>query len=176
MPAPRYRLNIAVTLDGFIADENGGVGFLDSYHDAGYDFTAFLASISLMIQGANTYRQVLGFGAWPYGAIPNIVFSSHPLPIPDGARVRFHAGPVESLVEELADFSGDIWIVGGAKTIAALLNGGVRPRMELAIVPELLGRGIPLFCGHNLRASMRLAGTKKYGKGLLVLEYEPLPA
>ena len=62
---------LAVSLDGYIADADGGVGWLgafaDEQEDRGYE--AFVQSVDTVVMGGRTYRQVaeeLSPGAWPY--------------------------------------------------------------------------------------------------------------
>ena len=51
---------LAVSLDGYIADADGGVGWLgafaDEQEDRGYE--AFVQSVDTVVMGGRTYRQV----------------------------------------------------------------------------------------------------------------------
>ena len=66
---------IAVTLDGYIADVEGSVSFLDEYQssaskeDGDMGFSEFLSSVDLLVMGRKTWDQVISFGedVWPYG-------------------------------------------------------------------------------------------------------------
>lgn len=171
---PNYRLQIAVSVDGFIADKDGSVAFLEKYNDTGFDFEALISSFDLMIQGGVTYRQVLGFGTWPYGKVPHIVISREETRTPPGVDVRFHRGTVQALVRKLESVEGDIWLIGGRQTINSFIEAGVRPRLELAIVPELLGEGIRLFDMADWRGGLELVSTRTYGAGMVMMEYHPL--
>ena len=55
-------LFIATSLDGFIADSEGGVDWL--FTDQDYGYAAFFATIGALVMGRRTYEQVLGFGDW----------------------------------------------------------------------------------------------------------------
>ena len=62
---------LAVSLDGFIADKDGSVGWLDDFADAQEDggYEAFVQTVDTVVMGGRTYRQVtqeLSPGAWPY--------------------------------------------------------------------------------------------------------------
>ncbi len=70
---PEVRLFIATSLDGFIADRDGGVDRL--FADGDYGYSAFFDSIEALIMGRRTYEQVLGFGEWPCGEKPTSVFT-----------------------------------------------------------------------------------------------------
>lgn len=173
MAKPRYRLYLAVSIDGYIADEQGGVKFLEAYDASALGYDGFIKGISLMIQGSATYEKCLEFDEWPYHGIPNIVLTKRQLPVPAGAKVRFFGGEPEDLLEELSHHDGDVWIVGGGRMIASLINAGMRPSLELAIIPQLLGRGVRLFNEHQWRACLRLAQAKSHANGVVTLRYEP---
>lgn len=173
MAGPRYRLYLAMTIDGFIADEQGGVNFLEAYDSSALGYDGFVRDIRLIVQGSKTYEQCLEFPEWPYNGIQNIVMSKRNLPVPAGAKVRFHRGDAAELLEELSVFQGDVWIVGGGKMIASLLNAGMRPTLELAIVPQVLGRGVRLFNDHSWRSQVRLAQARTHSNGVLTLRYDP---
>ena len=53
-------LYIAMSADGYIADQNGGVEFLDDppAPDPDLDYEAFYATVQGIILGGTTYRQV----------------------------------------------------------------------------------------------------------------------
>ena len=61
---------IAPSLDGYIADKNGGIEWLDTFPeinqiDSGYE--AFMTHIDALVMGKNTFQKVLSFGIeWPY--------------------------------------------------------------------------------------------------------------
>ena len=85
---PKISVFIAVSLDGFIARENGDIDWLDAASAAlpeGEDcgFRAFFDSIDAMIMGRNTFEKVLTFGNWPYGDMPITVLSRNPISFPD---------------------------------------------------------------------------------------------
>ncbi len=72
-------LYIAVSQDCFIADKEGGVGWLDKYQggtdDCGYH--EFYNSIDALVFGKNTYNQVLTFGPWPYPGKKSYIFADN---------------------------------------------------------------------------------------------------
>jgi dihydrofolate reductase len=61
MPATNYVFNMAMSLDGFIADAEGGVGWLDGYMSEEFRFDDFVASVDTLVMGRVTYEQVGGF-------------------------------------------------------------------------------------------------------------------
>lgn len=92
MPLPRVSIYLALSLDGFIAREDGSLDWLERVQAEGedYGYAAFYAGIDAVLLGRKTFDTVLGFGAWPYEGRPVYVLSSRdlgPLPgfVPKGA-------------------------------------------------------------------------------------------
>jgi dihydrofolate reductase len=166
---PEVKLFIATSLDGFIADRDGGVDWL--FADGDYGYTAFFDSIETLLMGRRTYEQVLSFGEWPYGEKPTYVFTRG-APGGDHPHVRFVSGDAGALVEELRErTSGDIWLVGGAALVSTFRELHLIDEFILSVHPVLLGEGIPLFERQLPRESLRLREETSYESGLVQLSY-----
>ncbi len=80
---------IATSLDGFIADKNGGIEWLDSIpipenEDMGY--YKFTEDIDALVMGRTTFETVLGFDVdWPYKK-PVFVLSNSLNEIPESHK------------------------------------------------------------------------------------------
>ncbi len=135
---------IAVSEDGYIADANGGVDWLEPFGSPDYGYEKFLAGIDKLIMGRATYDQVRGFGDWPYGEKETLVLTSRPLNDPP-AGVAAWLDPPGALGRTLWRKVGRCWIVGGARTIDAMLKAGMVHTLELFVMPVKLGAGIPLW-------------------------------
>lgn len=176
---PRVRLYIALSLDGYIADRNGGVGWLDNNVDAAegdYGYAEFYASVAALAMGRTTYEQVLGFGEWPYDK-PTYVFSHDP---PEGEH------PHATFVTDPAGFVADapwgegdpgsgprqaLWLVGGGKLVAAFRAADLIDEYVLTVLPVLLGDGLPLFPGEQPQASLQLEEVQHWPSGVVQLLY-----
>jgi dihydrofolate reductase len=170
MPGARFRVYIATSLDGFIATPDGGVAWLEPFEGQDYGYQAFAAGIQTIVMGRTTFEQVLGFGAWPYGGKRTIVLSARRDPeLPHEAR---GASDAAALVRELrAGSGGDVWVLGGGRTIATFLELDAVDSLELFVMPLLLGAGIRLF-EPGTAATLRLGGTTTYPSGAVRLLYE----
>ena len=168
------QLYIAQSLDGFIADKDGGVEWLESFNAEGEDhgYADFLAGVGGVVMGATTYEQALSWDIpWPYHAIPSWIVTHRALPRPHGADVRFAQGPVAEVLAEIeAAAEGNIWLVGGADLVKQFIEGRLVDQLMLFVVPVLLGEGIRLFDG-IAPAEATLVGTHEYGSGLVELRY-----
>jgi len=70
-------LYVALSVDGYIADADGGVDWLPQGEGGeDYGYYDFYEGIATTIMGSATYEQVLGFGPFPYPDKRNIVSSS----------------------------------------------------------------------------------------------------
>tara|TARA_B100000965_G_C19598320_1_gene761302 strand:- start:2653 stop:3174 length:522 start_codon:yes stop_codon:yes gene_type:complete len=166
---PKIILYIAASEDGYIADTEGGVGWLDKYNDSGEDcgYADFFTSIDALIIGRKTYGQILGFGAWPYEAKPCYVFSRDCIPLPKDAGASVHLVS-DALAAWLAEQPEDkrYWLVGGAELAQAFLNLSAIDEVILTTLPEKLGSGIMLPTA-IWSAIQGIAPGQKYPNGIL---------
>ena len=149
-PVTPVVLYLACSLDGFIAAPDGSVGWLETFSRDGedYGYAGFLAGVGALVMGSRTYEQALGFGKWPYAGLPCFVATSRTFAIPDGADIRLRSGDdLEGLAVEARTAAGNraVWLVGGAALARSMLDAGVVNTLDLALMPVLLGDGIPLF-------------------------------
>lgn len=71
-----------------------------------------------------------------------------------------------------AEEGKDIWLMGGGVLFRSLLDAGQVDSLEVAVIPVLLGGGIPLLPSPGSRATLQLAGSRIYKKtGIVSLEY-----
>ena len=82
----RFFVYIAVSLDGYIADESGDVHWLEAFEKDDYGYEGFIDSVGAILMGRVTYEQILDLGGWPYGDIPTLVWSGGVVEdLPEGA-------------------------------------------------------------------------------------------
>lgn len=178
-------LYIATSLDGYIADSDGGVGWLEPYADALAGFGEFLASLTGAIMGRATYDFVRTLGAWPYPGLPTRVLTRNqiqaPSDTPEGL-VRAHPGPVSELIESFgADHCARIWLIGGGRTVRAFLDAGLVDELRVFVLPVLLHRGARLFPeGDNAPGTLSPTtlthtGSTAFPSGAVELRYHQSP-
>ena len=83
------------------------------------------------------------------------------------------AGVVAALRAEPGD--GDIWLFGGGQLFSSLLAAGQVDRVEVTIVPVLLGGGVPLAASGIDRTALQLLSTRRYPTGMMSLSYGVAP-
>ena len=174
------RVYIAVSLDGYIADEDGGVAWLDPYFSPEIDFTAFIRTIGATVMGRKTYDQARARGEWPYADQRVVVLTHRSLDdAPPG--VEAFAGDVRELADrlrgDLEETGKDVWLMGGGDSIRPFHDAGLVDRWELFFIPILLGDGVPLFPRRDPRASSwRPTHSRTYENGIVEIWYEPASA
>ena len=167
----------AASIDGFIAEPDGGIAWLRVYEDAGRRlYEEFLAGVGALAMGAATYEALieeLGSEPWPYEDRPTWVFTHRRQDPPDGADVRFVQGPVAEAHAEMRAAAGDtnVWVVGGGNLLSQFVDAGLLQDLRLTVVPVVLGAGVPLF-PKALPGALELQGSTDVGGGLMELRYE----
>lgn len=179
--AVRASVFIGVSLDGFIAREDGSIDWLNAHADepgGDYGYRAFFDSVDALVMGRNTYEVARTFGEWPYGAKPVFVLTSRPLDIPAelADRVGTLSGPPGEIARQLAERGfGHVYVDGG-RTIQDFLAAGLIQRMTITRLPVLIGTGIPLFGAVPHDVALRHVDTRAYANGLVQSTYEVVSA
>ena len=137
----RVRYQVAVSLDGFIAGPNGESDWI--VMDPSIDFGALYKQFDTAIMGRKTYQAVAGQGGGMSGL--EVVVFSRTLPPSTKKGVRIVSDDPREFVPKLKAQPGrDIWLFGGGVMFRSLLDAGLVDSVELAVVPVLLGSGVPL--------------------------------
>jgi dihydrofolate reductase len=152
---------MGVSLDHYIAGPNGDLGWLTRYDDADFGehaYPNFIRQIRTVVMGRATYDWLIEFGgAWAYSDKRAIIVTSRPIERPPVPLTVWTEG-VPALVAHLRSLDdGDVWIVGGGQLQQALIAEDALDQLELFVVPEVVGEGIPLFPPNGHRRSVRLA-------------------
>ena len=161
---------VAVSLDGYLAREDGTVDFLKKYPLEEFDFHGFFDEVDALVMGSTTYEQILGFG-WPYGDKPALVLTSRNLELADGATVTFSSDPTGDAIRSYAKTTSErLWVVGGGKVITDGLAAGAIDTLDLFVMPEILGSGTPLFT-KAYEGPLDLVESKSFSNGVVRLVY-----
>jgi dihydrofolate reductase len=163
----------AMSLDGYIAGPNGEYDWIVT--DPEIDFAAMAARFDTYLIGRKTWDAMrrMGSAGESTADIQNIVCSRtlKPGDVPASVKVSPEA---ERLVAELRTKSGkDIAIFGGGELFRSLLAAGLVDGVELALIPVLLGGGIPFLPPPAGRATLKLKKQHLYkNSGIVGLEYD----
>jgi dihydrofolate reductase len=163
----------AMSLDGYIADDKGGVDWLHAAMVKGesYGLPEFQKAIDGVLMGSRTFEQAVQMGARFGPSKPCWVFSQRSLRAPKGVQVT--AAPPREIVATLSQ-SGvtTAWLMGGGALAGSFLEADLIDEVSLAIMPVVLGSGIPVFGRIGDTASLRLIESKTFKGGAIGLRYE----
>ncbi len=163
----RIRYQVASSLDGYIADPDGGYDWI--VEDPEIDFGALFAQFDTALMGRRTYEQI---GADLPG-MEVLVFSRTLRPA-DHPDVTIVSGNVVETLDELQARPGkDIWLFGGGELFASLLELDRVDTVEPALIPVVLGDGRPLLPAPSAYRRLRLTGRRVYeSSGIVLLHYD----
>lgn len=140
---------IAVSLDGFIAGNDGNLDWLTGIpnpDNKDYGFAEFLDSIDGIVMGRNTFETVMSFGEWPYTKKVFVLSNTlNEIPEKIGSRAEIVTGLIPDILEDLNRRGFRNLYVDGGKTIQSFLELDLIDEMIITLVSILLGDGIPLF-------------------------------
>ena len=168
--------HVAVTLDGFIARQDGSIDGFPHEGDHVEDYNKALLEYDTVIMGRKTYEFGYAFGLKPgERAYPNMehwIFSKTIDFAPyDG--VNLVREDWLGVVDKLRAADGhDIYLCGGSIFAGWLLSEGRIDRLKLKLNPVAFGSGVPLFAGHQSDIiNFELVNTKPYQSGVVLNEY-----
>lgn len=167
----RCSVFLAVSLDGFIAREDGAIDWLSIVERPGedYGFGAFFSAIDTLVVGRKTYEVALGFPEWPWGEKRVVVLTSRALSSKHGET--FHAGtPAELLARVEAAGAKHVYVDGGV-VVRDFLAAGLVDDLTLSVVPIVLGKGTPLWGPLPGDVRLSLRASKTFASGLVQLVY-----
>lgn len=143
-------LNLAVSLDGCIADKNGDfdwiVGQGDSEADTikQFDFSDFAGECDVIVMGKKSYDDCGIKHIDQYQNKQFLIATSQKCR--DLENVRFIKGDIVRTVSALKAESGkNIWLFGGALLVRDFIKADIIDEYIIGIVPVILGKGRKLF-------------------------------
>jgi len=184
---------MSVSLDGFFEGPDRELDWQKVDVELHQHFNEWLATAGAFLDGRVTYELMAGY--WPtadqdpgasapviefariWRDMPKIVFS----------RTLEQAGWNTTIVREVdpeeiqklkAQPGGDLvvgggdLVVGGADLATAFRAHDLIDEYRIYVQPVLLGRGRPLFQPSDVTAHLRLAETRAFGNGVVLLRFE----
>jgi dihydrofolate reductase len=184
--------NLAMSVDGFIADPDGGCEDLFGFYDngtvefhaaAGWPafhmdepslslFRDAIARIGCHVMGRRLYDMTNGWEGHPGNEAPIVVLTHEPPGThPDGVPFHFFADVGEAIAKA-RELAGDLDVaIAGATVARQALDAGLLDVIAVSLVPVVLGEGIPWFAGS--KGPVKLSDPVVHeGHGVTHLRYE----
>jgi dihydrofolate reductase len=161
---------VAMSLDGYIAGPQGEYDWI--VMDPDVDLGALLGRFDVALVGRRTFEEARGRGGIAMPGLAVYVFSRtlSPDDCPGATLSSDPAGTVEALRRQEGK---DLWLFGGGSLFRSFLDLGLVDAVEVAVIPVLLGGGIPMVAPPAASARLRLTGHTLYPKtGTLRLAYD----
>jgi dihydrofolate reductase len=165
----RIRYAVAASLDGYIAGPEGEYDWI--IMDPAIDFSAIYKQFDTFLVGRRTFEVMASAGQATTPGMKTFVFS-RTLRQEDYPDVTIIADKTEETAAALRKEPGkDIWLFGGGLLFRSLVDAGLVDTVEVAVVPVLLGDGIPLLPPPFKQVKLTLTGHHLYPTGIVSLEY-----
>jgi len=177
---------MSVSVDGFIEGPNRELDWHLVDDELHSHFNAELSAMGAFLDGRVTYELMAAF--WPtadadpastgpmrefariWREMPKIVYS-RTLERADWNTTILRDVVVEEVMALKAQPGGDL-ALGGADLAAAFMRHDLIDEYRLYVHPVVIGRGKPLFPASDARTRLRLAETRTFGNGVVLLRYQ----
>lgn len=166
----RLRFNAAMSLDGFIARPNGAYDWI--VMDPTIDFSALFSEFETLVMGRKTYEVLRAEGpGGPTERMKKFVVSRtlRPEENPDVTIVSQNV--IDTVAGLKAKPGKDIWLFGGGVLFRHLLDANLVDTLELAVMPVLLGEGIPLLPPGRSSPVLHLESSRALPSGIVMHKY-----
>jgi len=175
VPKRKIIVNIAMSVDGYIARTDGNLDWLTSRRapKGFYGLPKFSHSVDAKILGRKTFDLSVKMGASFSRDDVHYVFSRQPPPASVPVSVQFVTESIRGFAERLHKQAGkNIWMMGGGEIIGSFLDEAAIDEFIITVVPTFIGEGVPLIAPRHRAVTLRLRGVQQFPDGVVQLHYE----
>lgn len=168
---------IAQSIDGYIADKNGKIDWLNSIPNPDGDdmaYNSFMNRMDAILMGRKTYETVLGFDTeWPYEKAV-FVLSTSLKEIPESlkTKVTIVNGSLQKVLDEIHQKGFYRLYIDGGSTIQSFLKQDLIDEMIITTFPIILGGGASLFSNLSDPLNFNLLSSETYLDQITQVHYQ----
>ncbi|KKQ93128.1 MAG: dihydrofolate reductase [candidate division CPR2 bacterium GW2011_GWC1_39_9] len=169
----KITLAMAISLNGYIASENGDEDFLA--HEHWKYFSELVCKYGCFIVGRKTYEAVKkwtdGYGFDDFKDAKKIIISrKNDVAVADGYTV---AGSPEEAIDILKESGfNKALVIGGSETNTVFAKSGLIDEVILTIEPVLIGKGIPLFSPDDFTLGLSPIKFEELSENIIRVRYK----
>ncbi|HTZ82918.1 MAG TPA: dihydrofolate reductase family protein [Candidatus Acidoferrales bacterium] len=166
----KIRYGVAMSLDGYIAGPKGEADWI--VHDPEVNFTEIWAQYDIGLMGRGTYSPAVArLGKNAFQGMKTVVVSR---------TMRQEDHPEITVINELTrervralrdEARKDIWLFGGGELFRSMLELGEVDGIDVAVIPVVLGGGIPFLPPPAHETKLTLKKHTVYRSGIVRLSY-----
>ena len=158
----QIRYSVAMSLDGYIAGPNEEFDWI--LMDPDIDFAEMTDQFDTYLLGRRTFEVTRSLRQAEMPGVRTFVFSRTLRQI-DYDDVTIVGKNWRQVVQSLREEAGkDIWLFGGGSLFRSLAEEGFVDTVEVAVIPVILGGGIPLVAESSSRIALTLKAHRVYEK------------
>ena len=159
----------AISVDGYIAGSNDEFDWI--IIDKEIDFAEQMKRFDTYFIGRKTYEITKKMGGNSYGTSKVYVFSNTLNKIDKPYQLINEN--VKGSIEKIKTEDGkDIALFGGGELLTSLLDLDLVDEISLAVIPIILGKGVPFVREVNKKILLTLINSKAYSNGTVELTYK----
>lgn len=168
-------LYIAMSLDGYIADQYGRIDWLHGENtsqlqsESYYHLLKHVDSVIMSEKAFEVIQQKMNANWFNQGLHIYVLSPQEEL---SSQHVLFVTDDICTLVQKLKEQDGkDIWICGGQHFITPLIQKNMIDEYHISMIPTLIGNGTRLFENFDHEKRLSLIKTYVYN-GIVDIEYQ----
>ena len=164
-------LNLAISLDGYIADENGGYDWIVGDGNSTlntenkWDYNKFLDAIDVVVMGRNCYDQNMHKNFQG-----KEVYIASSKKIDDYENYHFISNNICESIIKLKNDGKRIFLFGGGGLVDNFIKNDIIDEYVIGIIPTILGKGIKLFFENNPKIDLTL-DYYSVEDGVIIMKY-----
>jgi len=169
-------LNLAISLDGYIANKDGNFAWFKGDGDKSQDtknqfsFPKFLKTVDTIVMGRKAYDDSYDISKEMFKSKKVYVVTHKELKNKKD-NLEIISGDIVSKITKLKKEKGkNIWLFGGGVVIDPFIKANVIDEYIIGVIPIILGSGRPLFLENNPLIKLHLNESTSQ-EGIVILRY-----